>query len=465
MNSHDLERQLGDLFEGRLTGDALDELQHELRANPEARLAYRDHARLHNALQVRAEGIDPLRIIPMDRVVERRQQQALRRAGLLSAAIVVLGAVLMTFYLVRSPPPSLTFTTSPGTTFSLSSIKGAETSGTSDLEPGSRLEVVSGTVELTFASGVRGIVRGPADLTLHRDDLLYLARGTGWFEVPDKAVGFKVNTPDLNLTDLGTEFGVISRQGFLDEVHVFDGRVEVVNRYGLKKRETVTAGSARVAGPAGRWRSTPLRKDRFLSTFPAVGQPWLENAIMHDDFSKDSSTNYVCLDYYKTGEKTDLFSVDRHGEGILEINAKGKRAAQVVHRSAELKVGQSFCVDWLTPAQSGYSISQVLTNSIEGIRYCVRLRVNDGAYAIDFDRGHKGTITWFNRSPYTAPETFWVERLSEAKFVWSRGPTPLDLVKVAEVTFASDPGSLLVGVQTWAMTARFDNFAILPPKR
>lgn len=466
MNDSQLERQLGELFEGRLTGEALEKFQHELRTNPEARLAYRDHARLHNALQVRAEGTDPLQIIPMDRVVERRRQRTLRRAGILAAVIVVLGAILMTFHCVRTPPPALTFATSPGTTVSLSRVTGAEPSNTSALEPGSRLEVLNGTVELTFASGVRGILRGPADLTLHREDLLYLARGTGWFEVPKEAVGFKVNTPDLNLTDLGTEFGVISRPDFLDEVHVFEGRVEVVNRYGLKMQETITAGKARMAGPAGRWREIPLRRDRFLSTLPTIGQPWLGEAVFHDDFDRDSSADYVCRNYYETGKETDLFSIDAPpGEGVLQINAQGKVGAQVVHRSAKLEVGQSFCVDWLTPAQSGYSISQVLTDSTEGLRYCVRLRVNDGAYVVDFERGHEGKVTWFNRSAYTAPETFWVKRLSATEFVWSRSTPNLDLIKIAEITFDSDPGPLLAGVQSWATTARFDNFAILPAKR
>lgn len=464
MTRRELEMHLLDLFEGRIGEDALAALQRELRENPDARIAYRDQARLQNALEIRAEGRDPLHVIPMDVVNERRQLRTLRGAAMAAAAIVALIGLVMAFKLVRTPPPTLTFETSPGTIVSLSATNGDESEATAALEPGSRLEVINGTVELNFASGVRGIVRGPADLTLHRDDLLYLSRGTAWFEVPKKATGFRVNTPDFNLTDLGTEFGIISRPEFLDEVHVFDGKVKVTNRYGLKKSEMLRGGQARVAGPAGRWKETPLRRDPFLTILPESESSEFANATLHDGFEIDSSAEYACIDYYKGGSYPERFTINAEGRGALEVatGGLGQHGAQVVHRFANFETGQSFRVDWLTPAPSGYAISQVLTDSTAGIRYCVRFRVNDGAYVIDFARGHDGEVKWFNRSPYTAPETFWIDRRSATEFSWFRGSAHTERVKIAEIRFDSDPGPLLVGVQTWATTARFDNFAIVP---
>jgi len=61
-----------------------------------------------------------------------------------------------------------------------------------------------------------------------------------------------VRTPGLVLTDLGTEFGLLSKPGALGEVHVFSGKVEILNSKGLKKQEVLEAGQARKAGPAGR---------------------------------------------------------------------------------------------------------------------------------------------------------------------------------------------------------------------
>ena len=270
MNRRALELHLQDLFEGRLEGEAFDALQDELRGNPEAREAYREYLHLDHALRFRGKGVDLLHVVPMEQVIERRQRRALRTAGLAAAAVLVLGAVVMALILTRTPPPTLTFDTSPGTDLSVShQVAGENAPPGQSLEPGSRLMVRSGTVELEFASGVRGIVRGPAELALHREDLLHLDNGTAWFEVPPKALGFKVSTPDLILTDLGTEFGILSEPNFLDEVHVFKGKVEVLHRRGVKAVERLAGGQARYAGPAGRWKETPLRRDHFLDALPA----------------------------------------------------------------------------------------------------------------------------------------------------------------------------------------------------
>ena len=191
MSRRELEALLQDLLEGRLDGADLECLQRELRESPAARDAYRDYVHLHNALQLRAEGIDLLHIVPMDRVIERRQRRHLRDASIAASAVLVLGSALMAIFLTRTPPPTLAFAVSPGTEFSMSHLLTGEAPPKGRvMEPGSRLEVTSGMAELRLASGVRGIVRGPADLTLHRGDLIHLAHGTAWFEVPAGAVGF-----------------------------------------------------------------------------------------------------------------------------------------------------------------------------------------------------------------------------------------------------------------------------------
>ena len=271
MNRRDLEMLLQDLFDGRLEREAFELLQEELRSDPAAREAYRDYLHLHHALRFRNKGVDLLNVVPMDRVIERRQRRYLRTAGLAAAAALALAAVVMSLILTSTPSPILRFVTSPGTDLTMShQLTREEAPEGQVMERGSQLTLRRGTVELDFASGIRGIVRAPAELILRDEDLLELERGTAWFEVSPKAVGFMVATPDLVLTDLGTEFGIRSRPESLDEVHVFTGKVEVLNRYGLKKRELVAAGRARLAGPAGRWHDIPLRRDHFLAELPAA---------------------------------------------------------------------------------------------------------------------------------------------------------------------------------------------------
>jgi hypothetical protein len=90
--------------------------------------------------------------------------------------------------------------------------------------------------------------------------------------VPEKAAGFQVRTPDLVLTDLGTAFGILSKENFLDEVHVFEGEVEVLHRRGLRNGERIQADEARAAGPAGRWNEIPARPGDFLTELPETSQ-------------------------------------------------------------------------------------------------------------------------------------------------------------------------------------------------
>ncbi|MBT8044796.1 MAG: FecR family protein [Verrucomicrobiae bacterium] len=463
MNRRELEMRIQDLLEGELDASALDGLQQELGENPEAREVYRDYVRLQNALQIRSAGVDLLHVVPMDKVVERRQRRLMRNSGMAAAAVFIAGLLVMAFFLVREPPPTLAFTTGPGTEFVLSGLGGEETPQGMVIEEGSRLEIQRGTVELKFASGVRGIIQGPADLTLHRKDLLYINRGTGWFEVPEEAVGFKVSTPDLVLTDLGTEFGILTQPNFLDQVHVFTGKVEVLNRYGLKRKQLAVADEAWVAGPAGRWKKIPLRRDHFLKQLPKTA-PKTGTYVFKDYFETDSSGDYAIVDYSAGGQLApESLAVDADDNGILEI--KADHTAQVVHKKAVLGVGECFKTDWLTQVVAqdspGPSASQVLTDSPRGKRYSVRLRVDNGVFAIDFSRGFKGSYKWFDNSPYTAPETFWVERISATDFAWYRGANQDDRAKIAEIIFESDPGKLFVGLQAYRMTARFDNLAIV----
>jgi hypothetical protein len=121
-------------------------------------------------------------------------------------------------------------------------------------------------VELTLASGVSALVTAPADLTLVREDRIDQHGGRARFLVPKKAIGFQVRTPDLLITDLGTEFGVIASPGDPDEVHVFKGKVEATHRHGLRRTEVLTGPVARLADPVGKLAPTPLRAEEFLKS-------------------------------------------------------------------------------------------------------------------------------------------------------------------------------------------------------
>ena len=328
MNRRDLEMHLQDLFEGCLAVEDFHSLQEELRANPQARAAYREYLHLHHALRFRSKGVDMLRVVPMDKVVERGQRRMMKQAGLAAAALIIVTATVMALVLAIPDKPTLTFTSTPGTDLIVShNISGEEIPDGQALEPGSRLVMTHGAVELEFASGVRGIVRGPADITLLREDLLDLAQGTVWFHVPRNAVGFQVRTPRLVLTDLGTKFGIISKPGALDEVHVFSGKVEILNSKGLKKQEVLEEGQARKAGPAGRWSNIPLRRDHFLTKLPS--------SVKTTIFLNDSVSFTTSPENEMIKETTYTFSSGAELSGF-DLGKSDKLVATFSHENASI---------------------------------------------------------------------------------------------------------------------------------
>lgn len=137
------------------------------------------------------------------------------------------------------------------------------------------MKLSRGFIELRFNSGVRGVVSAPADLTLRGEALLGLNYGKVWFEVPAEAVGFQVDTPEFLLTDLGTEFGILSTIAAPDEVHVFNGRVEVKNHQGAGELVEIAAVSGRAAGADGGWLNVEVDPDAFFDSLPAPAPPYL----------------------------------------------------------------------------------------------------------------------------------------------------------------------------------------------
>ncbi|OQC18575.1 MAG: FecR protein [Planctomycetes bacterium ADurb.Bin069] len=92
-----------------------------------------------------------------------------------------------------------------------------------------RLE--SGEATVCLASGVELSLLGPLDMEVCDAMQVRLASGRLLADVPPHAVGFTVQTQELELWDLGTVFGVTASNGVSD-VFVFQGNVQVNERAG-----------------------------------------------------------------------------------------------------------------------------------------------------------------------------------------------------------------------------------------
>ncbi len=129
------------------------------------------------------------------------------------------------------------------------------------LPAGQSLDLRGGLAEITFDSGAKIILHGPARFTVGdaRGGDLQLGRLTA--KVPHTAVGFTVNTPAGKVVDLGTEFGVAVNAAQLTEVVVFVGQV------------AVSAGSGSSSGNGGGELTNTVRVSAGQAVRVAPGQP------------------------------------------------------------------------------------------------------------------------------------------------------------------------------------------------
>ena len=94
------------------------------------------------------------------------------------------------------------------------------------LSPGP-LQVKSGVLELKFYSGAKLVVEGPADLELVTAYEAICRKGQVRAKVPPAARGFSIVSPQFELVDLGTEFGLSVAADGESKVQVLDGEVEL----------------------------------------------------------------------------------------------------------------------------------------------------------------------------------------------------------------------------------------------
>lgn len=258
------------LIDGRISEQDLALVQDELARSEDARNLYLDTVEIDTFLsQQTTEPALKDNVVSMEHVVQRQKRRVFKVAVMAAAALLILSLVTMRVFFIETTPPSgLTFEVAPGTQFEISHRSATGPANELTLEPGSRLQLSQGTVELNFDSGVKSIVSAPADITLHEPNSLYMNLGTAWFYVPQKAVGFKVTTKDLDIVDLGTKFGVIASPTQHDELHVLEGKVQVTANRLRKESAILTAGEARRIDPIGRLTNIPTKPKAFLTQLP-----------------------------------------------------------------------------------------------------------------------------------------------------------------------------------------------------
>ncbi|MFD2159205.1 LamG-like jellyroll fold domain-containing protein [Rubritalea tangerina] len=262
-----LEEQIQELFEGVASEDTERLVAEQLRSSAEARSLYSKHARLHAALDHRALGLESLTnpepVIPFEELQRGQRKRIGWWIAAASAAAITLMAIVLQQTLMPNPHGPLQLQSSRGAVYHLSAT--VENSGIAE---GSEIILSEGVLKLTFSSGVTSIVEAPAQFTYKDHKTLYLLHGRAWCHVPDTATGFTLESPDMDVVDLGTEFAVYSTPNKADECYVFDGEVQVKARYGERQQQILTAGNGLEASGLGRLKAIDMDHRKFLTALP-----------------------------------------------------------------------------------------------------------------------------------------------------------------------------------------------------
>lgn len=143
-----------------------------------------------------------------------------------------------------------------------------------EMLPAGDLTLEQGVVKLGFASGNEVIVEGPARFSVRNDLAIDMRQGRLSALVSPSGRGLRVSTPDAQVIDLGTEFGV-DVQGGHTQVAVFQGKITAASNAEKAKgkpREIVSGAGAEVSAAGVKTLPLGAVTGRFPRVMPGESQ-------------------------------------------------------------------------------------------------------------------------------------------------------------------------------------------------
>lgn len=139
-------------------------------------------------------------------------------------------------------------------------------------ENGSRLwtdegpqDLKQGIVKIRYDNGVDVVIEGPALFEINKS-AIFLEYGRLYSCVSESGLGFRVETPNSQFLDHGTEFGVLSQDDGSSELHVIKGQVELFtgSRGKFKSCQMISEKKAiRYDSITGQVNNIPIQKEAF----------------------------------------------------------------------------------------------------------------------------------------------------------------------------------------------------------
>ena len=378
----DIEDRILQMLDGTLRPEEVLRLDAKLRADPDARILYRQLATLHSALEEQGTSktqIPRIPLIPVERLLAEQNLRMVRYSLLAAAAVLLLSALVLWMKMAPRAPETLAeFRVGPDTTFTLTHASAGETPKGLVLGEGSRLQLAHGTLEVKLDSGVRCVVEGPADLKLVSGNRVHLPTGTAWFEVPPPAVGFTVETSQLTAVDLGTEFGVLARANAGDQLHVIKGSVSVKAAGSEGEPLVLKEGEARESVAGSGLREIDIHPGKFITALPegitffdADVRPGIGNTVLDGAGSFGATSS----------EKTSI-------DGRWSVRTRaGVSGGSILETISEEQAEPRLRTRFGLPKPGRYAIYGYFWNNKEG----------EGLWNAAFQLGSDGTMKTYSR--------------------------------------------------------------------
>ena len=266
-------RRLTDAWhDGTITPEDGMRLERRLLAEPDARAFFFEISGIESSL---AEAAARLPFAEPTVRFEPRSQwwrmAAVFVVGLFSGALLLKYQPFQAARLVSQPkPPSATVTGMLGVKWDGASVEHSVTLAAGSTES----RIGTGLLELTFASGTRAVIEGPAAFQVLGDNAMRLTRGKLVADVPKGAEGFSVTYQDGKIVDLGTEFGVeVAYGGRSANVGVFRGEIEF-HRHGDVGPPFRLLENHAILSENDIILSVPFKQEKFTRKLPSREFAW-----------------------------------------------------------------------------------------------------------------------------------------------------------------------------------------------
>lgn len=186
-----------------------------------------------------------------------------------AAAVVMLGVFSFYFSNHQSVIPTLQQAATVATIKRADGVQwpNSNRNNGSSLVAGQSIKIQSGLLELDLAGRGRMIIEGPAEINFPSPGLAVLHQGRIVMRATKKGHGYKIQTAQGSIVDLGTEFGISVEPDGSVQTHVIDGSIEVIPNHG--ESTTLSRNNALEINMRGR-KVIPADSGKFYTLLPPM---------------------------------------------------------------------------------------------------------------------------------------------------------------------------------------------------